>query len=148
MITNFKGNVEKLTTYYHTYHIQNDKEILFIGYAKLSDIMSFRQVAALESFEPLEEYTVVIHEAFSNRLEAVNNLQGLINQMCGGILPPFNREIGINKGKRVKCNETGVIYGNAHQACQALKIHPPRMCKHLQGCKGHKTIHGLSFKYI
>ncbi len=148
MLTNITGNIEQFTNFYYVYHVQNAKEILYIGYAKLQDIISFKQIIGLTSFDRMDTYTIVIHDRFSNRFEAINSLNTLMSVLCKGIMPPLNREVGSNKGKQIMCNETQVVYGNAYQACRALNIPPARMSNHLQHRKGHKTIHGLTFKYV
>lgn len=146
--TYFAGTVGELTTYYYTYQIQTESEVVFIGFGRLNEIIGLRSIAALPSFNPAQKYTIIVHEGYVNRIEAMNNSMRLIREVGHGVLPLFNRETGINKGKAIVCNETGVVYSSAYKACQALGIHPPRMSNHLRGAKGHKTIHGLSFRYV
>lgn len=144
----FTGTGQELTDYWYTYQVQTEFEVVFIGFGRLNEIVSLKSISNMPSFKNDEKYTVIIHQGYSNRIEAVNNSIRLIREIGHGMLPLFNKEIGFNKGKSIICNETGVVYASAYRACQALNIQPPRMSNHLRGLKGHKTIHGLTFKYV
>ena len=148
MFSYFKGNLAQMTASYYTYQIQTDKEVVYIGFGHLSEIYSFQQVMGYPGFDKNENYTVIIHNVYPTRFEAVNAMNALINKVCKGRMPKLNMETYSNKGCPVKCNETGAVYPNAYKACEMLHIPPPRMCNHLKGRKGHKTIHGLTYSYV
>lgn len=147
MFSYFKGSLEQLTSGYFTYQIQTDTEIVYIGFGHLNEIYSFQNVMCYPSFDKSADYTVIIHDAYKTRYEAVNAVNVLINEICKGRLPRLNMETYANKGRAIICNETGIIYPNAYEACKMLHIQPPRLCNHLKRRKGHKTIHGLTFTY-
>lgn len=146
--TFFTGNAEETINNFYTYQIQTETEVLYVGFGKLRDIFEFKKLLSLPSFDQTKNYTVIIHRGYPTRFEAANNSMRLVREIGQGVLPLFNKELGFNRGKAIICNETGVVYPSAYEACKLLKIHPPRMSNHLQGLKGHRTIHGLTFSYV
>lgn len=148
MYSYFKGTLNQIETWYFTYQIQTEKEIVYVGFGHLNEIYSFRAVSALPTFDKKADYTVIIHAGYQTRFDAVNAMNAIIREVCKGNLPRLNLETFTNKGRPIICNETGVKYPNAFKACEALNIHPPRMSAHLHRRKGHKSIHGLTFSYL
>lgn len=149
IFTHYTTTINKIQKGWWTFHVQDDKEVLYIGCSRMSDIINLRNISCHEYFDKDKEYTIVVHEYYETRSQGFNALSVLIREMTGGKLPPFNlkREVS-SRGLPVICNETGVVYSHAAEACNILHIQPPRMSAHLNRKPGNAKIYGCTFSYV
>lgn len=122
--------------------------ILYINADRLTNVVSFKQLLPDPRFNASGTYSVDILTGHALYFDALNTVNKLIKDLCGDRMPPLNLSQHYNRNANVICNDTGVVYRNASEACRALQIQPPRMSNHLKNKAGHKTIRGLTFSYI
>lgn len=133
---------------YYLYTVKNDAgTILYAGVDKICDIVTFKTLLPNPLFVASEYYNIDIFKGHSKYFIAYNMISKLIHDLCGDKMPPLNITQHYNRHSNVICNDTGIIYRNASEACKALGIQSPRMSNHLSNKPGHKTIKGLTFRY-
>lgn len=134
---------------YYIYVVKSQNNtILYINADKLPNIVSFKQLIPDPRFNTSELYNVEILTSHANYFNAMDTVNKLIKDLCGDRIPTFNISQHYTRNASILCHNTGVVYRNANEACQALNIHPPRMSNHLKKKIGHKSIHGQTFSYI
>lgn len=133
---------------YYIYIVKDESNnILFVNADRLVNIVSFQQLLPNPKFNPENLYKLEIYTAHKDYYIAMNAVSKLIKELCGNAIPPLNLVQHYNRNSNVKCNETGVVYRNAADACRSLGIASPRMSNHLKNKVGHKTIKGMTYSY-
>jgi hypothetical protein len=127
---------------YYVYMVKNNQELIHINADKLTNIVNFSKLLSHSDFDINALYTVEIFGNHSMLHNALNDCDKLA-KLYG--LPKYTKS---NFGKRIRCNETGVIFKNAKEACDCLNLQPSRLSMHLNNQRGNRTIKGLTFSYI
>ena len=121
-----------------------NNETLYIGCEKLKTIPTLRELKrhALGSLDnatlTLELYAPV--DTFAEGEQLVATLNAIYN-------PRYTKK-GPTPKRRVRCNDTGEEYENAHQAANAYGLSYSYLHYHLQGHPSYKRCKGLTFSYI
>lgn len=98
-------------TIYNVYSLKDDNNVLwYIGYARLSDIVGFKDVAGNPAFKTDRAYTITLHSQHEKTYEAGNAVAALIKRMCLGAIPPLNLTQRFNRYMPVRCLQTGIVY--------------------------------------
>lgn len=142
-----KLSPSKIHKIYHVYIVLNkDNEIIYIGASKLYDVINLRDLVKFESFDTTQEYVIRIESSHPSKFAAQN--AQFLKQKELNIVTKYNSFVSVMNQKSVKCNETGVVYKTAAEACKALDIEPSRMSCHLRDLQGHKSIKGFTFSMV
>ena len=119
-------------------------ETLYIGCERLRTIPTLRELKrhALGSLDNaqlnIELYSYTATPEQGEQLVAT--LNAVYNpRYAKGTLTPTNP---------VRCEQTGEVYANAHQAAKATGINYSHLYYHLAGLQGYKKCKGLTFTYI
>lgn len=140
--------LESTKKYYAYTVLTQSNQVIFINYDKLCNIVSFKQLLTNPDFDINAVYKVDIYTPHNNIIAAMNEAATLTRLLCKDTAPRLNLSQRQNRVLPVLCDQTGVKYRNASEACQSLNIPPSRMSMHLSRKPGNKTIRGLSFRYV
>lgn len=134
----------------YSLHSLPERELLYLGFARIPEIFTFRQFLKNPDFKADQPHEIILHSSFNKSWEAQNEASRLYRLLVpqGQPAPLYNRAMQTRLLRSVQCDQTGVTYPNASAACMALNIPQPRMSNHLQGRAGHKSIYGLTFRYV
>lgn len=133
--------------YTYSVHDVDSGRCLYVGYDRLAQVMNLAKLKGNPAFDVNAIYRTVIYSQHPTNLEAYMAVTQLIRKVYGDGTPPLNMTTRENRFSPVMCEQTGVIYRNASEACASLDIAQPRLSAHLARKPGHRTIKGLTFKY-
>ena len=143
IITFTPSQFEKLFAVYKLINTANNHTV-FIWYSKAVDILSLTSLKSNPAFDANAQYTLQIMSYHLNLIEA-QNAAGALMQREG--MPDLNKTLRWNRKGPIICNETGQKFRNQAEAVQMMGINQSRLCQHLRGVPGYKTVKGLTFSF-
>jgi len=128
----------------------NGNVLLWVGYCRAPDVLQApdaRDSAAwMDEVAPLPHVTLAVLSLHETGLEAMRAAGTAIRTHR----PPVNGLTplrGPGNMRRIKCEETGAIFGSAADACRTYGIHKSQMSVYLSRRDG-KKLKGLTFRYV
>lgn len=144
MLTFTPSQFEKL---YAVYQIINSQgHIIFIWYSRASEVLTLTVLKSNPAFDPNQQYTLQIISYHYNNIEALNAASAAARKLPDG-MPELNKTVKFNRKGPIVCNETGKIFRNQAEAVQLLGLNQGRLCQHLRGVPGYKSVKGLTFSF-
>lgn len=147
-MTKLTINYNEIIKNYYVYSIRDDADnILFINYDTLVNVVTFRKLMSNPLFIKDANYNIELHGSYELSWQAHNACDVLIRQLCVST-PYLNITQSTSRRGAVLCDQTGVTYKNASEACKMLGASPSRMSMHLARHAGHKSINNMTFRYV
>lgn len=125
-----------------------DGPILFVGLDLLSNLVRFRELMKNPEFDPFKTYEIELRESAPNPFEGRRAQYRLLNELFGCNTPPLNRSQNLSHHMSVLCEQTGIIYRSAAEACDNLNLSQSQLSQHLAGKRGYKSVKGYTFRYV
>lgn len=140
-------NFSEASKKYYIYSVSDETGVIFFTYDKLVNILNFKKLCFQPGFDIHKDYTIELISHHYTLIEAINVCNDYVRKYYPNI-PVHNYLQYQLRGTQIICNETGVTYRNAAEACNALNIQAGIMSRHLRRMVGAKTVRGLTFSYV
>jgi len=126
------------------------KQLVFMSYGLLKDIISFHPFRSNPKFIEGEIYTVVLVNGYKNKFEAERGFNIWLGMSeLNGTVPPYNiYNVKYNTNKYIQCLDNGKYYKSAQDIVKIFNLPQGALSCHLRGVPGYKRVKGLSFKYV
>lgn len=141
-------NINALDNYW-VYSVFDDKQLVFMYYGKLRDIIAMRPFNVNEHFDSSKSYRYVLNQMCFNKIEAENALNSWLKiAELEGVLPSYNMyNKTYNNDKLIQSVDTGKYYRSAQDVVRIFHVTQPALSNHLRGVPGYRSVKGLRFRY-
>lgn len=135
-ITIRASNPDEVVAYTIT-QTSSPEQVLFLGYGKLSTVVTLQDFRRSLAYNPEAVYTMTIIDREPDR-EVMDMYKAMYNPI----------ECMAPKSSAVRCVETGEVFKTSYEAAKTLGLTFSALSNHLNGKKGFKTVKGLTFARV